>query len=386
MSASTPLDVPAGIALLLPALLYAAALLRMARAITATGRVASAPAPSGGEEERPFVSVVLAARNEEEHLPGTLRALLDQDYPPRRYEIVVVDDRSTDGTAQVVARFAEGNPGRVRLLSIAHTPDGWAPKMWAMQQGVEAATGTYVLTTDADCLVGNHWIALLSGRLSALPAPGMVGGPVDYIGAQRWRWPRRLLRTEFVALSLAAAGSIASGHPLLISSQNLGFSRSLFRRIGGHTPHRGMPSGDDVFLLYAASAAGAPISYLLDADAAVLTHPPRGPADFYQQRARWASKGSRYPAMQLRFSLLVWALNALLLLAGAGVLGGWRALLPWLAGALALKVAGDLSLLRQGRRVGLHGAAADYLTGLPLHIPYVVIAGLGGVLRLFRWK
>jgi hopene-associated glycosyltransferase HpnB len=102
------------------------------------------PAPASW----PAVRIVVPARNESASLPRTLPALAEQDYPGD-WRIVVVDDRSTDGTA-ALARTA-GGP-RVTVLEGAALPDGWAGKVWAMSQGVEGAAEPYLLLTDADIL------------------------------------------------------------------------------------------------------------------------------------------------------------------------------------------------------------------------------------------
>ena len=96
----------------------------------------------------PPVRIVVPARNESASLPRTLPALAAQDYPGE-WTIVVVDDRSTDGTAERARSF--GGP-RATVLQGKPLPDGWVGKVWALQQGTEGATEPYVLLTDADIL------------------------------------------------------------------------------------------------------------------------------------------------------------------------------------------------------------------------------------------
>lgn len=96
----------------------------------------------------PGVLVVVPARNESLSLPRTLPALAAQDYPGA-WRIVVVDDRSTDGTAHA-ATIHGGDRTTVRKGS--ELPVGWVGKVWAMNQGVEGAVEPYVLLTDADIL------------------------------------------------------------------------------------------------------------------------------------------------------------------------------------------------------------------------------------------
>lgn len=106
------------------------------------------------EPERwPAVTAVVPARNEAAVLPSTLPTLLDQDYPGR-YEIVVVDDSSTDGTAEVAEDIGGGafGPG-VHVVAASPLPDGWAGKVWAMHTGATSDSARecdYIVLTDAD--------------------------------------------------------------------------------------------------------------------------------------------------------------------------------------------------------------------------------------------
>ena len=131
-----------------------------------------APAGAAGEPSRwPDVVAVIPARNEAAMLPAVLPTLLGQDYPGA-LSVILVDDCSTDGTAEVAAGLgpgqgeAPGCPGRsLRVVTGAPLPPGWAGKVWAMAQGLAAAGEGfgYVLFTDAD-------IAWQAGALRALVA------------------------------------------------------------------------------------------------------------------------------------------------------------------------------------------------------------------------
>jgi hopene-associated glycosyltransferase HpnB len=102
----------------------------------------------------PAICAVIPARNEADLLPTTIRSLLTQDYPGE-FTIIVVDDHSTDGTAQAAIETAESlqQAHRLQVMQAAPLPPGWTGKLWAMEQGVQKAQATapdYILLTDAD--------------------------------------------------------------------------------------------------------------------------------------------------------------------------------------------------------------------------------------------
>jgi len=138
----------------LPWLAPYAALLRLARA---EPNLSDIPPVDGTP-----VTVIIPARNEAHGIEAVVRSVLASTYEP--FDLIVVDDRSTDDTASVVERLAEQDH-RLRLLRGAPLPDGWYGKPWACAQGAEQATGTLLLFTDADT---RHEPELLGRAVAAL--------------------------------------------------------------------------------------------------------------------------------------------------------------------------------------------------------------------------
>ncbi len=104
----------------------------------------SAPAQDG---ECPTISLIFAARDEEEKLPAALATLAELDYP--RLEIIAVDDRSQDTTGRILDDFAATHP-QLRAVHVSEIPSGWLGKTHALQKGYEASDGEWILFTDAD--------------------------------------------------------------------------------------------------------------------------------------------------------------------------------------------------------------------------------------------
>ncbi len=123
----------------------------------AVGETAGAADESG----RPFprLSVILAAKDEDAHIEACVTSLLAQDYPD--FELIVVDDRSSDRTPGILARLAREHPGRLRVETVRALPDGWFGKCNAMREGVALSDGEWLVFTDADCRFASpHMLSL----------------------------------------------------------------------------------------------------------------------------------------------------------------------------------------------------------------------------------
>ena len=103
--------------------------------------------PAARDEECPHISVVFAARDEEEKLPAALATLVAIDYP--RLEIIAVDDRSTDATPRLLDQFAAAHP-QLKVVHIHELPPGWLGKPHALQNAYEVSSGEWLVFTDAD--------------------------------------------------------------------------------------------------------------------------------------------------------------------------------------------------------------------------------------------
>jgi hypothetical protein len=131
-------------------------------------------------------SVIVAARDEAARLEATVRHLLAQRLVA--VEVIVVDDRSTDGSQDIMRRLATED-ARVRAMRVDHLPDGWLGKSHACHMGASAATGDWLLFTDADCWLKSDVIARAL-RVAARDAADHVtltpGVAAETLGAQAW--------------------------------------------------------------------------------------------------------------------------------------------------------------------------------------------------------
>lgn len=229
------------------------------------------------------ISVIVPARNEEKNLGELVRSLAEIDYPADKFQVILVDDHSTDGTLGEMQRLAASlRNGRVMV-------SGKEGKKSALAAAVGVASGEIVVTTDADCRVPR----LLLHNINACFATGqtkLVIGPVRLNPADDIFGKCQSL--ELASLIGSACATAGLGAPVLCNGANLAFDRAAFLTVGGYEGNLDVSSGDDEFLMRKIQDAfgGISIRFMNSADAIVDTKPERGLVSFLRQRIRWASK------------------------------------------------------------------------------------------------
>jgi cellulose synthase/poly-beta-1,6-N-acetylglucosamine synthase-like glycosyltransferase len=311
----------------------------------------------------------------------TLQALSAQDHAGE-WEVVCVDDRSTDATADLVRAFAERDP-RFRLVRIeAREPAVPSPKKRALARGMDAARFEVLATTDADCLPPPHWISTLAGCF--VDGVDLVQGPKHITGVRTAA--HRYQRLEMLAFVAAEAAGFAIGKPFLASAPSLAYRAGLYRQVDGFHGLEGLVSGDDDMLVHRMIGVGARPLYAMDPTASVGTHPANSWREVLNQRARWASNGSRYENPLYVGLLLAMFLWWCWLLVGwipwaAGIVPGW---IWW--GVWAVKVPFDLLFMGLAAwRFRRWNALTDYVWCLPLQVAIFVRSAVAGHLGWFRW-
>ncbi|MFZ5433960.1 MAG: glycosyltransferase, partial [Calditrichota bacterium] len=157
----------------------------------------------------PSISVIVPARNEAAVLQRTLDSIFQQDYPGQ-WEIVVVDDRSTDETPHILSRLASENT-RLRVITITD-PRPASPKKNALARGIKASQGTIIVTTDADCVYDPHWLRSMITYMT--PEVGVVAGLTEFdlpiLPIPVWQ---KIQWLDFIVQQYMAAGAIGYGVP-----------------------------------------------------------------------------------------------------------------------------------------------------------------------------
>lgn len=231
--------------------------------------------------ELPYVSVLVAARNEEATINSCLAALAALDYPTYRYEVLIGNDGSTDKTANYVQQFIANKP-QFKLLEIV---DGTATpingKANVLAQLAQAAKGQFLFITDADVRVPASW---LTGLITEFKQnTGIVSGTTLVTGSSLWT---RLQAVDWLlAFGLIHLGTYL-GLPLTGSGNNMAVRREAYDAVGGF---EGIPFSvvEDYTLFQAIVAKGYGYAHRLNADVLAQTLPAPTLATYLQQRKRW---------------------------------------------------------------------------------------------------
>jgi poly-beta-1,6-N-acetyl-D-glucosamine synthase len=227
----------------------------------------------------PFISVVIPFRNEQNNLPGLLLDLKAQRHP--NFEVVLIDDHSTDLSRQIVEDAMEGFEN-ARLISL----DTSSGKKAALTEGIRQAKANIILTTDADCQFNKDWLSQVARSYDETAK--MVIGSVRIKGD---RFFGKLQSIEMASLTGTSGGTLGWGFPSMCNGANLSFKKSAFEEVGGYETNESIPSGDDDFLMrkfFDRYPLG--IRFLTHRDSVVATHAQTTISAFVQQRLRWAGK------------------------------------------------------------------------------------------------
>lgn len=237
----------------------------------------------------PKVSVVICARNEGPNLRKNLPRILDQDYPA--FEVIVVNDDSTDDTAEVLERLRAEHP---HLKSSHHleTPKPFPGKKFPLTMGIKAAQGEIILLTDADCYpASSDWIAAMASKFE--PGVELVLGLGRYEPEEGWL--NKVVQWETFHTFLQYASWALAGRPYMGVGRNLAYRRDLFFKTGGFSRHQHIAAGDDdLFVNSVANRRNTRICF--QAGAETFSQGPSNWVEWREQKTRHLSVGRFYKA------------------------------------------------------------------------------------------
>jgi len=347
------------------------------------------------------LSIIIPARNEEDNIGACIQSILNQSYSKNLYEIIVVNDHSTDATASIVKTFNEPNIKCIDLINfIGNETNSFKKK--GIEVGIAQANGELIITTDADCVAPPNWLQTIAAfyeekkpdlivmPVSIFPTPSGVGLGVRFIEIFQ--------ALDFMTLQGITGSAVHKKIHSMCNGANLAYTKKAFNTVNGFAGINNIASGDDMMLMhkiYSENKKG--IVYLKSAAVIVQTKPVKTITEFINQRIRWASKADKYEDKRmLPVLIVVYFFNLLLLILPIiAILSNFKfqifnfqfsTLQFWFWVLLFKMVIEIIFLIPIAKFFNKLPLLFLFPLMQPFHIIYTVIAGWLGKFGRYSWK
>lgn len=264
------------------------------------------------------LSVIIPVRNEALNIQSCIDSIVHQSYPKHLYEIIVVDDFSTDDTSTIVKKYPE-----VKLISlqdfVLDKINSYKKK--AIEIAIEHSTGDVIVTTDGDCIAKENWLQTIATFYESTQAD-LIAMPVliDQTSTKKQSFFTKLLQRfqslDFMTLQGITGAAVSSKSMSMCNGANMAYTKKAFYDVDGFKGIDTIASGDDMLLMHKIVKQNPDkVHFLKSKEVIVQTQPVSSIGEFMNQRIRWASKADKYDDKRITAVLLmVYLFNAILLL------------------------------------------------------------------------
>lgn len=229
-------------------------------------------------------SIIIPFRNEENNIKHCIASLIKQTYSKNNFEIIFVNDHSTDNSKKMLIPYLNN---QIKLYDLEKNKYG---KKSAIKSGINYSRYDIIITIDADIIIKEDWLKSINDNFDKTKHY-LAAGPVMYNISNNNSFIEKFQQLEFLSLIITTAGAIAQKKPIMCNGANLIFLKSIFIELQTKLNYK-FASGDDIFLLYAIKKQyGADKITFINTPASIAyTTPAASWGQFIQQRHRWASK------------------------------------------------------------------------------------------------
>ena len=345
-----------------------------------------------GNQPSTVISVIIPARNEEANIEACLRSVTSQSYPGNLFEVIVVDDFSTDKTAEIIRSFADKNVSLISLKDYTKQGELNSYKKKAIEIAISKAKGELIVTTDADCIVKNKWLQTIASFYEK-HHPVFIAAPVTYFPSPAGEglgvsFLKIFQSLDFMTLQGITGASVYKKFHSMCNGANLAYEKKVFSEVDGFTGIDNIASGDDMLLMHKIfNRYPDKVMFLKSPDAVVQTKPAGSLKEFLNQRIRWASKADKYSDKKITgVLLLVYLVNVWIFF--LGILSVfYHQLFLWFVGVLITKTLVELYFLYPVAGFFKKQKLLWWFPiAQPFHILYTIIAGWLGKFGSYKWK
>ena len=232
-------------------------------------------------------SIIIAAKNEEKNIPDLINSLNNLNYPKENFEIILVDDNSSDNTFNA-AKNLTNNIDNFKIFKI--TEKELPGKKGALTFGISKAKNPYIMITDADCLPSPNWLNIYSGAFSK--GFDFIFGISPF--EQNNYLANRISCFENLRNSILTFAASKLNFPYSASARNFGFRKTSFEKLNGYANTAETLSGDDDLLLREAVKNKFKIGSIINKDALVLSSAKNTFKEYFIQKSRHTKTSLHY--------------------------------------------------------------------------------------------
>ncbi len=248
-------------------------------------------------------SIIIAVRNEADNLLSCLQALSALQYPTHLFEIIFIDDHSSDLTVQILEK-AISNFSNMKILHAKNFSSESVAKKRALEYGINQATYSWIICTDGDSQVPPQWLYCVDNYLQKHDVL-MVAAPCELMNSKGF-W-QEFQQADYLSLQGITAAVVSSKKCALANGANLAYYKPAFMEMNGFLGYEKIATGDDMLLMQKMHQkfGWEKIGYLLHHNAIVRTNGAKNLSEFMQQRIRWGSKFKQVEKGWLKIIMVV---------------------------------------------------------------------------------
>ena len=325
------------------------------------------------------ISIIIAARNEENRITPCLKSLEKVTYPTDKFEIIFIDDHSGDNTAKIIGSYCR-NYQNWRLISLDEKSTKLRGKKNALQKGISVAKGEIIFTTDADCIVPPNWLTTMSGYFKSSVSMVLGYSPLIYSDKVYYK----LLQFDNLFSAIASAATAKLGYPFTSVGRNLAYRKDTYEDVGGFLSLKKFKSGDDIHLTgkFRHTNNGV-IDYCAQPESFVKTQIPSTFIEIFQQQIRKNSKTFQLSGWSVMAMLTIFIYYLILFIVPI-FLPSW--LITWLV-LIALKFLMEFIPLKKAAKIFNQKNLIPIIPIMQLIYPlYIIVFSIMGTFQFYQWK
>jgi glycosyltransferase involved in cell wall biosynthesis len=336
----------------------------------------------GNNCKKNFISVIVAARNEEKYLPKLLNNLSKQKY--ENFEVIIANDRSTDSTEEILQNFCSLYPERFQYINIKNESENFVGKKHALNEAIKLSFGEILAFTDADCLPSPSWLDEINKMFD--DDVDIVAGYSPLVSPTKNLLMNQIKNLERSSVFAITAGSFFWHWGITCTARNFSYRKSLFIKCDGFETISHILSGDDDLMLQKISLKSRKMKFMFSEKSFV---PSYDKDDLKSQISLETRRGSKWKYYTLSIKILSFLVMLYYLMLTFILFYNFieSNKLGLLFTSFLIKCIGEFILLFAFlSRIKKLKLFYVFPIAEVLYIPYFIFFGIKGTFGKYKWK